>query len=42
MRSLSNFFNIWAIFIESNESGIGINHPKDTAFKTYINSNFSI
>ena len=35
MRSVSNFFNIWAIFIESKDSGMSINEPKDTAFKLY-------
>jgi len=34
-RSYLPLFNIWAVFVESNETGIGYNGPKDTAFRLY-------
>lgn len=34
-RSYLPLFNIWAVYVESTESGIGYNGPKDTAFKLY-------
>lgn len=34
-RSYLPLFNIWAVFIESNETGIGYNGAKDTAFRLY-------
>lgn len=34
-RSYLPLFNIWAIYVESNESGIGYDGPKDTAFLLY-------
>ncbi len=34
-RSYLPLFNIWAVYIESVESGIGYNGPKDTPFRLY-------
>ncbi|KAG4075274.1 hypothetical protein HA402_003065 [Bradysia odoriphaga] len=34
-RSYLPLFNIWAVFVESVESGIGYDGPKDTAFRLY-------
>lgn len=34
-RSYLPLFNIWAVYVESVESGIGYNGPKDTAFRLY-------
>lgn len=34
-RSYLPLFNIWAIYVESSESGIGYNGYKDTAFRLY-------
>lgn len=34
-RSYLPLFNIWALYVESNESGIGYDGPKDTAFRLY-------
>lgn len=34
-RSYLPLFNIWAIYVESVESGIGYTGPKDTAFRLY-------
>lgn len=34
-RSYLPLFNIWAVYVESVESGIGYDGPKDTAFKLY-------
>lgn len=34
-RSYLPLFNIWAVYVESAESGIGYNGPKDTAFRLY-------
>ncbi|KAG4074996.1 hypothetical protein HA402_014575 [Bradysia odoriphaga] len=34
-RSYLPLFNIWAIYVESVESGIGYNGAKDTAFRLY-------
>lgn len=34
-RSYLPLFNIWAVFVESVESGIGYNGAKDTAFRLY-------
>lgn len=34
-RSYLPLFNIWAVYVESVESGIGYNGAKDTAFKLY-------
>ena len=36
MKSISNLFNIWGIFIESKESGIGISESLNTPFNLYI------
>ncbi|KAI9290956.1 hypothetical protein K502DRAFT_297693, partial [Neoconidiobolus thromboides FSU 785] len=37
-KSWLPFFNIWAIYVESQESGIGYNGPKNTPFKLYRES----
>lgn len=37
-RSYLPLFNIWAVYIESVESGIGYNGPKDTPFRLYRQS----
>lgn len=34
-RSYLPLFNIWAVYVESVESGIGYDGPKDTAFRLY-------
>lgn len=34
-RSYLPLFNIWAVFVPSNVSGIGYNGPKDTPFRLY-------
>ncbi|CAL8080671.1 unnamed protein product [Orchesella dallaii] len=34
-RSYLPVFNIWAIYVESEESGIGYDGPKDTPFRLY-------
>lgn len=34
-KSYLPLFNIWAVYVESAESGIGYNGPKDTAFRLY-------
>lgn len=34
-RSYLPLFNIWAVYVESVESGIGYNGPKDTPFRLY-------
>lgn len=34
-RSYLPLFNIWAVYVESNESGIGYNGAKDTPFRLY-------
>jgi len=34
-RSYLPLFNIWAVYVASNESGIGYNGAKDTAFRLY-------
>lgn len=34
-RSYLPVFNIWAIYVESAESGIGYDGPKDTSFRLY-------
>lgn len=34
-RSYLPLFNIWAVYVESNETGIGYDGPKDTPFGLY-------
>lgn len=34
-RSYLPLFNIWAVYVESEESGIGYNGPKNTPFRLY-------